>query len=197
VRINPEEIMRVATLVQFVAMLIPVAAQTQMSASASSSSSATSPTQDTTMSAQRASPCASGAHREFDFWAGNWVVKDGSGEEVGRNSIEIEQRGCVLIERWTGAEGGTGMSLNFYDPVARVWTQQWVSPGAVLTMTGRLVNGAMVLEGPLHYLKDGRATRLKGTWTLLPDGRVRQHFVESADQGKTWTEWFDGYYSPI
>jgi hypothetical protein len=28
----------------------------------------------------------------------------------------------------------------------------------------------------------------------LPDGRVRQHFQESADDGKTWQEWFDGYY---
>jgi hypothetical protein len=32
-------------------------------------------------------------------------------------------------------------------------------------------------------------------WTPLPDGRVRQHFKESSDGGKTWTDWFDGYYS--
>jgi hypothetical protein len=186
-RINQEHVMRVASLVQFVAMLIPVAAQTQ-TASMQETSSAP---------AQPASPCESGAYREFDFWAGHWIVKDASGQEVGRNSIEIEQRGCALVERWTSADRSTGVSLNFYDPVARVWTQQWVSPGAVLTMTGGLVDGTMVLEGPLHYLKDGRATRLRGTWTKLPDGRVRQHFEESADQGRTWTDWFDGYYSRI
>ena len=179
--------MRVASLVQLVAMLIPVAAQTQTAPTTATSSAPAKPV----------SPCESGAYREFDFWAGNWVVKDAAGDEVGRNAIEVEQRGCVVIERWTSADGSTGMSLNFYDPVARTWTQQWVSPGAVLRMTGGLVDGAMVLEGPLHYLKAGRATRLRGTWTRLPDGRVRQHFEESSDQGKTWTDWFDGYYSRI
>ena len=113
------------------------------------------------------------------------------------NSISIEQGGCVLIERWSGADGSGGISLNFYNPVEKIWTQTWVSPGTVLTMTGKLVDGEMVLEGPLHYLQNARVTRLKGTWTRLPDGRLRQHFVESRDEGKTWNEWFDGYYSRI
>ena len=188
--------MRVASLVQFIATLLFVAASTHAS---STNPTSPPPAASTTSAApaQRTFKCDNGAYREFDFWAGEWIVKDASGEEAGRNSISVEQGGCVLIERWAGANGGTGISLNFYDPVARIWTQTWVSPGAVLTMTGRLVGGEMVLEGPLHYLKDGRATRLKGTWTRLPDGRVRQHFVESADDGRTWTEWFDGYYSRI
>ena len=126
--------MRVASLVQFVAMLTAVAAQAQ--------------TPD-----KPASPCAAGAYREFDFWAGEWIVRAGSGEEVGRNSVQPDQQGCALIERWTARDGSTGISINFYDPVLRVWTQQWVSAGAVLTMTGGLKDGAMVLEGPLHYLK--------------------------------------------
>jgi hypothetical protein len=29
----------------------------------------------------------------------------------------------------------------------------------------------------------------------LPDGRVRQLFEESEDEGKTWALWFDGYYT--
>jgi hypothetical protein len=171
--------MRVASLVQLVAMLTAVAAQAQ--------TPATPP----------ASPCATGAYREFDFWAGEWIVRAASGEEVGRNSVQPDQQGCALIERWTARDGTTGISINFYDPVLRVWTQQWVSPGTVLTMTGGFKDGAMVLEGPLHYLKKGVATRLRGTWTVLPDGRIRQQFVESRDDGKTWKDWFDGYYTRI
>jgi hypothetical protein len=173
--------MRVASFVPFVATLLVVAVQSQSSVD----------------QAKPASPCDAGAYRDFDFWAGEWIVKNVSGEQVGRNTIQPEQRGCALIERWTSAEGGTGVSLNFYDPVTRAWAQQWVSPGTVLTMTGGLVDGEMVLEGPLHYLRDARATRLRGTWSRLPDGRVRQHFVESVDEGRTWTEWFDGYYSRL
>ena len=175
--------MRVASFIRFIAMLLPLAAHAQ--------------TPPPAEAAKPAGPCDAGAYRAFDFWVGEWVVRHESGQEVGRNSIQPEQRGCALVERWTSADGSTGVSLNFYNPVTRVWTQQWVSPGAVLRMTGGLVDGAVVLEGPLHYLKDGRATRLRGTWTPLPDGRVRQHFVESTDEGKTWTDWFDGYYSRI
>jgi len=145
--------------------------------------------------AQSANPCDAESHRQFDFWVGDWVVKDHEGKEVGRNAITAEQRGCALLERWTGADGTSGISINYYDPVTRSWMQHWVSPGVVLTMTGGFADGAMVLEGPIHYLKNARARRLRGTWTVLPDGRVRQHFVESNDDGKTWAEWFDGYYS--
>ena len=188
--------MRVASVVQLIATVLCAAALTHASSAIATSQAPTTAT-TTAAPAQQASPCADGAYREFDFWAGNWVVKVASGEEAGRNSITIEQGGCVLIERWSSADGSTGISLNFYDPVQKIWTQTWVSPGTVLTMTGGLVNGEMVLEGPLHYLQKPRATRLKGTWTRLPDGRIRQRFVESRDEGKTWTEWFDGYYSPI
>jgi hypothetical protein len=64
-------------------------------------------------------------------------------------------------------------------------------------MSGAWRNGSMVLEGPMFYVDDKRTTLLRGTWTPLPDGRVRQHFVESTDNGKTWNEWFDGYYKKV
>lgn len=140
--------------------------------------------------------CSDPKHREFDFWAGQWQVHGANKVLAGENSITIEQEGCVLVERWRSAQGGTGQSLNYYDPVAQQWKQRWVGLGLILEMQGGFENGSMVLEGPLHYAKQKRTTLLRGTWSPLPDGRVRQHFVESADSGKTWTEWFDGYYSP-
>lgn len=42
---------------------------------------------------------------EFDFWIGTWDVRDGNGANLGSNVIEREQRGCVLIENWTSAQG--------------------------------------------------------------------------------------------
>ncbi len=144
---------------------------------------------------QARAPCVSADFRQFDFWVGEWNVVDQDGRTAGRNSVTLEQNGCVLIERWTSARGGTGMSMNHFDPLSKSWKQHWVGLGLILEMSGGLKGDSMVLEGTLQYLADSKVTLLRGTWTLLPDGRVRQHFVESMDEGKTWTEWFDGYYS--
>lgn len=139
-------------------------------------------------------PCSTEKFQQFDFWVGSWDVADASGEPAGRNEISHDNR-CVVVERWRSSQGGTGISLNYYDPRADKWRQRWVGGGAILDMEGGMKDGSMVLEGPLQDIGTGRLTVLRGTWTPLPDGRVRQHFVESADGGKTWTDWFDGYYT--
>lgn len=142
-----------------------------------------------------AKPCAADVFRQFDFWIGEWDVSDAAGKPAGRSSITVEQNGCAVIERWTSAQGGEGMSMNYYDPLKKRWRQHWVGLNVILEMSGEYRDGTMTLEGPLQYLIDGRVTLLRGVWTTLPDGKLRQRFTESSDNGKTWTEWFDGYYS--
>ncbi|HEY4365721.1 MAG TPA: hypothetical protein VGN07_00685 [Steroidobacteraceae bacterium] len=142
-------------------------------------------------------PCDHDIFRQFDFWVGTWEVKNQAGKILGRNVITTEQQGCVLIEQWQSAGGGTGMSMNYYHPQSGHWKQNWVGGGIILEMSGGLEDGSMVLEGPSREIGQDRQSTLRGTWTVLPDGRVRQHFVESEDQGKTWQEWFDGYYSKV
>jgi hypothetical protein len=139
--------------------------------------------------------CDGPRFREFDFWVGRWTVRNAKKQVAGENSITLEEGGCVVIERWHSASGGTGQSFNYYDPVVGLWKQRWVGLGLILEMQGNFRNGAMVLEGPLHYVSQKRTTILRGTWTPLPHGGLRQLFEESADNGKTWTQWFDGYYS--
>lgn len=139
--------------------------------------------------------CVTDSFKQFDFWIGEWNVVDQDGRTAGRNSIIKDHNGCVLIERWTSVKGGTGMSMNHFDPLSQQWKQHWVGLGLILEMSGGLQSESMVLEGKLQYLAESKVTLLRGTWTPLPDGRVRQHFVESTDEGKTWTDWFDGYYS--
>lgn len=140
-------------------------------------------------------PCASGPFREFDFWSGEWDVHDENGRLAGRNRVTIEEQGCVVLEHWRAANGSTGQSMNYYDPAAKRWKQRWAGLGVVLEMDGGMQGDAMVLEGPLHNLGQNRTTLLRGTWTKLSDGRVRQQFVQSDDGGKTWKPWFDGYYT--
>jgi len=139
-------------------------------------------------------PCANGAHRDFDFWAGEWRVDDIDGNHVGNNTITIEEAGCVLVEHWRSVGGISGQSLNFYDPLDAKWRQVWVNPGSIIELSGGRVGGYMVLEGTITYLRTGERFPLRGTWAPLPDGRVRQLFEESRAAG-TWSEWFEGFYT--
>jgi hypothetical protein len=147
------------------------------------------------VTAQEPPPCEREAiHRQFDFWIGEWDVISPTGEHVGRNVIERIAAGCALLETWKGDRGGTGNSMNFYDPQRQKWVQTWVGgSGYVIDVEGGLVNGAMQLTG--RYVQtDGTVQPFRGTWTPLEDGRVRQLLETSTDGGATFDTWFDGYY---
>lgn len=139
------------------------------------------------------SHCDPAPHRAFDFWVGDWIVELADGREAGRNRIERDQAGCVLVERWQGAGGGSGLSMNYYDRAAGVWRQVWISPQTQIDLSGGMSGTSMVLEGTITYLDDGRSHPFRGTWTPLADGRVRQ-FFEEARKPDQWTPWFEGFY---
>lgn len=139
--------------------------------------------------------CSTLAHRQFDFWAGDWVVTDPTGKPAGTNRIDLELDGCVLHENWVGAKGMRGQSLNYYDPARKTWTQSWIgSDGGSLILTGGWNGSSMVLEGTAPG-SDGKPAKQRITWTPRPDGTVRQHWESSADGGRKWTTVFDGVYA--
>src|SRR5262249_53991882 len=94
-------------------------------------------------------PCAGPEDRQFDFWLGEWEVREG-GKVAGANRITRILGGCALREEWTGAGGGQGTSLNVYDPARRRWHQTWADDkGLVLLLEGEWRGGGVVLEGEL------------------------------------------------
>ena len=135
--------------------------------------------------------------REFDFWVGKFRVQDAQGNLLGHNTIRKVQGDCALIENWIGAKGGSGTSLNLYDPTRGAWRQLWVSPGTIIDISGGLVDGSMVLEGTVYYQASGETRPFRGTWTPMSGGVVRQFFEESTDGGATFVPWFEGFYHPI
>lgn len=147
---------------------------------------------------ENAQPCEYiPAYRQFDFWVGDWnVTATQSGNPAGRNRIERIENGCLLYEQWIGATGGTGKSINYYDPAKEKWVQHWVSNAAIINIEGGLEGDSMVLTGTITY-RTGAPLPFRGTWTPQPDGRVRQFFEQSNDEGQTWTPWFDGTYATM
>ena len=102
-------------------------------------SSALAQTDDSAVAQQPTFPCESAeAFREFDFWLGEWDVHLADGTVAGHNVITRDERGCMLTERWTGASGGTGMSVNYVDGIDGKWVQVWDSGnGAQINIRGR------------------------------------------------------------
>lgn len=152
--------------------------------------SASSPAADTV-----STRCAGSALRQFDFWLGRWTVRDRDGTEAGRSEITRVSGGCAILERWEGADGVRGTSLNVYDRKAGRWSQLWVGGhGLVLRLQGGREGDSMVLSGR-HRTPDGRVVLDRIRWTPLAGGGVRQTWEMSRDGGATWTLAFDGRYA--
>jgi hypothetical protein len=140
-------------------------------------------------------PCSGPEHRQFDFWAGDWKVSLPDGTLAGTNRIEVILGGCVLYESWTSANGkSVGHSFNIYARDGR-WHQTWVDNGGLLLeLAGGLENGRMVMSqertGP-----DGKPSLHEISWTPLETGQVKQHWRQSTDGGRTWTDLFVGIYT--
>jgi hypothetical protein len=139
--------------------------------------------------------CASAEHRHFDFWIGEWEVRRADGTLAGHNTIAATHGGCVLEERYVGAKGYSGGSLNIYDASRRRWHQTWVDNGGLLLeLDGEFRHGRMVLRGETVD-SAGKKTAQRVSWQPLSGGKVRQLWEQSSDAGASWSTVFDGIYT--
>ena len=142
-------------------------------------------------------PCAPPVYRQFDFWVGNWDVKDPGGQVVGTNRITREYDGCVLQEHWValGPQKQTGSSFNTYSPATNRWHQTWVdSTGGFLLLDGGMADKSMVLAGDMPARRGTGTVRHRIAFTPNANGTVRQLWEVSRDGGQTWSVNFDGTY---
>ncbi len=146
---------------------------------------------------QQGSPTCSGAeYRAFDFWVGEWEVRNMQGQLLGTNRITRAFGGCVLVEQWQSMTSAhAGSSFNIYDRTTGEWHQSWVdNTGLLLQLDGGLVERKMVMMGEVSR-SEGGVVMHRITWDPLANDRVRQTWETSADDGETWTVAFDGMYS--
>lgn len=140
-------------------------------------------------------PCKSRPeNRQFDFWVGEWDVKNPQGQLAGTNSVQLILGDCVLLENWTGTRGANGKSFNVYNTVTRKWQQTWVDNGGnILELFGDYKDNQMRLTGET-LAPNGTKTLNRLTFTKISADHVRQLWEQSTDGGKTWTVAFDGAY---
>ena len=134
---------------------------------------------------------------DFDFWLGEWDVysNDDARQLQGSNIITKHHKNCLIMENWTSVQGGTGRSMNYFDPVEDHWRQLWVAGGYSIDYTGGLnESGSMVLNGKINYYNTKKSHAFRGTWTPNADGSVRQFFEQQDPESQVWTVWFDGLY---
>lgn len=148
--------------------------------------------------AQQTTPppgCVGREHRQFDFWAGDWIVTDAKGDTVGTNQIRQVSDGCALLEQWRGRGGVSGTSLNFLEPATGRWNQLWVGGrGVILRLEGGLRDGVMELTGTSKRQTAGGVVLDRLRWTPAADGSVEQLWLVSSDDGNSWRELFRGTY---
>ena len=144
-------------------------------------------------------PCQGDLYRAFDFWLGHWDVYDTQGKKLGENVITSQEGGCLILEQWTSASGGTGQSYNYVDVASgpdgeAQWRQIWVSQGFTIDYSGNLNDtGTLELIGTITY-RNGTKAPFKGQWTPQDDGSVRQYFEQYDKAKEQWTPWFLGIY---
>jgi len=142
---------------------------------------------------------------DFDFWLGEWAIRNRRLRERLAGSDEWEEfeahgRAWKILDghgnadefRTDYAGGFVGMSFRFFDPAAKQWSIYWADsrrPGLLdPPVLGGFDGDVGVFEGDDIF--DGRPIRVRFIWSgvTTPTPRWEQAFSE--DGGKTWeTNW--------
>ena len=137
--------------------------------------------------------------REFDFWIGDWDVRATGQPPFGpaaRNTVTLEENGCVVMEHWNAPGGSHGQSFNIFDRSIGMWRQTWVdATGGQHDYRGNLKDGNMAFTGDIP-VPNGQLGRVPVRLTFFKLGRdsVRQFSDISTDSGKTWRTNYDLTY---
>ena len=140
-------------------------------------------------------PCdADERHHAFDFWIGEWIVKQ-NGRFAGTNNVQPILGHCTIFEQWESANGTFGKSFNYYDPGHDHWRQIWIGDsGSFIEFTGEARDGGIFYTAETINPADGGVTHHKFEFTVTGEDRVRQYWETSTDGGETWQAIWDGRY---
>ena len=135
-------------------------------------------------------------YRQFDFWVGEWEVRNPNDVVVGNSVIELVVNDCLILENWTNSRGVTGKSMNFYDLQDNKWHQLWMgSNGIPIRFIGEYNSERKSMDYTGKGIgQNGTEVDFRFTFFHISDDHVRQLWEQSADGGESWVTLFDGQY---
>lgn len=144
---------------------------------------------------KQARPCAYAPEwRQFDFWVGEWEVRNPQGAVAGTSSVTLILADCVLLEQFSPRVGTPGQSFSTYNKDRKAWQQLYLDArGGVQDFTGRATAIGMVFEivgGPVA----GANERFRMSLSKGENQTVRQLGERSINGGKSWTTEYDLLY---
>lgn len=137
-------------------------------------------------------PCIGADYRAFDFWVGSWNMTD-RGQNAGQNSITMEPGGCAIFENYvTQTPISPGRSISFFNADEGVWYQHYIDAGGNQVRLRSISHSGnqIVMVTPVVNNQMGRTT-----WSLNPNGTVRQFIEASGNSGQTWVTAYDMLYA--
>lgn len=145
--------------------------------------------------ADDAKPCASGEHRELDFWLGNWSVS-ANGASVGKSKVELALDQCLIVENWEGAKHHSGEKIFAYSPEDHGWYGMFAdNEGRMHVFTeGKVMAGVAEFQGTSRG-PNGETVLNRMKLARSGADKVEETWEKSSDHGASWNVVYRGVYS--
>ena len=145
--------------------------------------------------ADDAKPCASGEHRQFDYWLGNWSVSYG-GPPAGTSKVELALDRCMIVESWDGARSHSGRTIFAYSSDDHSWYGMFTdNEGRVhIFSEGKVANGVAEFRGTSRG-PNGETVLNRVKIVRASADKVEQTWEKSLDNGGTWNMAYRGAYT--
>ncbi|MGB0423967.1 MAG: hypothetical protein ACPGED_06580 [Flavobacteriales bacterium] len=139
--------------------------------------------------------CCTMEHNEFNYWVGEWEVRDSIGTLLGTSTITKSLDNCLIEEHWKGTSGSNGKSMNYYSSSDSLWHQVWIdNNGKELTLTGKGEEDVMIMQSEILSGEDGDY-RNQILWIQRDAFTVEQYWFLIDMEGTRLQQLFFGIYS--
>ena len=139
--------------------------------------------------------CCTHDHNAFNYWLGEWDVKDSTGVLIGKSSITMSLDNCLIEEHWQGVSGNNGKSINYYSAKDSLWHQVWVdNSGQELILSGRGEEDVMMMESEILQGENGNY-RNQIVWIQRDAFTVEQYWFIIDLEGNILQQLFFGIYT--